>query len=456
MPACLLFLLLLSACGPALPKLPDIDFSRTQPAVREAVERAYGEAELASGDATKAAAVGQTLHGHGLLDQAVIFYQHARKLDPRNFAYAHLLGAALAERGTYADALESLNAALALKGDARSTKFILASALLASGGTVQAGETYRALGDNPAAHLGLGRTLQGQAAIDEYLKALAQEPRYGAAWKALADAYRTLGQTEQADEAERAYARHRLVQPLIEDPELAFVRELNVSTAGLLSRAREAMARARLNDAARLYEQVTVSEPDNEEAWASLIGVNVRLKDFAGAERAYENARQRKGESNANAVYQYGLVLAGTKRPTEAKAMFEKAIALDPNHADALFEVGVLHEAGGAPDQALECYGRTLYLDPANRMARFYAGRILASQRRPDAALTQLQRALASPVDDVTPLVRQQLAGAYEQMKQPERAVEQLRQARQVAVARSLQTVITSIDRDLVRLGAKP
>ena len=453
--ALLLACLALSSCGPALPKLPEIDFTRFPPVVRESIERAYTDAELVPGDALKAAAVAKVLHAHGLLDQAVPFYQHARKLEPASFAHPHLLGAALLERGKYADALEALNGALANKGDAQATKFLLGETLLASGSTVQAGETYRTLGDHPVAHWGLGRTLLGQAAINEFVKALALAPRYGAAWKALADAYRALGQKDNAEEADRAYGQHRLEQPAVDDPELAAVRDLNVSTPGLLSRARQAVAQARLLDAARLYEQALAADPESDTIAASLMGIQVQLKDFQAAEKTYDEAQRRKRESSELA-YQNGRLMAGTKRMAEARTQLDKALRLDANHGEAWFELGRLNETEGALEKALDCYGRGLFLDPANTRERFYAGRILAGQKRPDAAVRQLVRALAAPVDDETSAARQTLAGVYEQLKQPERAIAEWREARAAAAVRNHSGLIPAIDAALARLGAKP
>jgi tetratricopeptide (TPR) repeat protein len=399
----------LAACGPTLPKLPDIDFSPFPPAVRQAIEKAHSDAEFTPGDAIRAAELAKGLHAHNFYDAAAVYYKHARQLDPSNATYAHLHGVSLSERGNYPDALEAFSAALARKSDAPATRFAMAAAQLAAGGTVEAGATYRALGDHPVAHLGLGRTLQGNAQVDEFKRALALEPRYGAAWKALADAYRAKGETEKAAEADRAYARYRSFEPSTGDVELMAVRELNLSPAGLRARAERAENESRLLDATKLLEQVVTNEPNNDAPAAQLIRIYVRLKDHAAAAKVYDQARLRNPESAALATAN-GLLLIATQRAADAKPFLEKAIALDPSQADAWFQLGLAADAEGAAQRALDCFGRTLDADPAHRAARYHAAIILLKYKREAQAREQLERALQGPEDELTARVRQTIA----------------------------------------------
>ena len=447
-------LLALSACGPTLPKLPEIDFARFQPAVREAIEKAHGDAELTPGDAIRTAELAKALHAHSQLDAAAIYYEHARKLDPANFSYHYLLGAALLERGEYARALEALNAALARKADFAPAKYALAEALIASGSLVQAREILQTLGDQPQAHYGLARTLKGPAALAEYEKAVAQEPRYGAAWKGIADLAQEAGDQARADEANRAYARHRLTKPRLDDPEMAAVEKRNVSGVGLMLRARDAEAASNLLEAAQLYEQAVAGDATLVSAWANLIAVQVRLKDFQGAEKTWENAKRQNAESS-ELLYNYGVLLASTKRRTEARAQFARAVELDPAQANGWYNAGVLDEEDGQLESAVAQFRKAVFADPAHRPARYHLGNVLLRQRKPDEALTHLQMAARGADDDLSPLIYLALSGCYASMRQPERAVEATRRARQIAVTRNLTGLITAIDADLAKGAAQ-
>ena len=402
--------LALAACGPTLPKLPDLDFSPFPPAVRQAIEQAQSEAEFTPGDNIRVMTLAKVLHAHGLLDAATVYYRYARKLSPDDATCLHLLGMALSERGNYPDALEALNAALARRPDHKATKFALAAALLASGGTVEASALYRALGDHPVAHFGLGQTLRGAAQIEEFRKALALEPRYGASWKAIAEALRVKGENEKADEASRGYDRYHDFTPSTGDAELAAVGELDQRPAGLRQRAQRAESESRLLDAAKLYEQAVNHDPNDDAVIAKWIATLVRLKDQDAATKAYQAGILRKPESPSLAAV-YGLLLNATHRRAEAGLYFEKAVAADPRQAEAWFELGLNAAAEGADQRALDCFGKALLADPAHRQARYQAALVLTKNRKGDLAREQLELAAQGPDDEWTGKARLALAG---------------------------------------------
>jgi tetratricopeptide (TPR) repeat protein len=404
-----LLLLMLAGCGAKLPKLPEIDFSPFPPAVRQAVEKAHSDAEFTPGDAQRTGDLARVLHGHGFYDAAIIYYRHARELAPDNATYAHLLGVALASRGKHPEATEAFNKSLALRGaDAPPTKFALAASLLANGSPVEAAALYRSLGDHPVARYGLSRTLKGAAQLDELQAAVAWEPRYGDAWKALAEAYRVKGDTEKAAEADRAYQRYLGQEPSTGDGELTQVHELNQTPAGLSERARRAEAESRLLDAAKLYQQMAANDPADDTAWAKLTAVYIRLKDHAAAAKAHEEGRQRKPESPALASV-YGLLLSNTQRRAEAKPYFEKAVAADANQAEAWYQLGLFAETEGASQKALDCWARAVFADPAHREARYQAALVLTKYKKTAEAREQLELLAKGPEDELTNRARQSL-----------------------------------------------
>ncbi|GAA3321213.1 hypothetical protein GCM10020331_036050 [Ectobacillus funiculus] len=67
-------------------------------------------------------------------------------------------------------------------------------------------------------------------------------------------------------------------------------------------------------------------------------------------------------ETDAEAMFQYGLCLARLEYVKEAKPMFEKkAVALDPDHADAYYNLGVVYVfEENAEKKALEMFKKRL------------------------------------------------------------------------------------------------
>jgi tetratricopeptide (TPR) repeat protein len=72
----------------------------------------------------------------------------------------------------------------------------------------------------------------------------------------------------------------------------------------------------------------------------------------AEAERAYRDGIEVCGD-DAVLLYNLGVVLEDLDRKTEAAAMYERALAADPNFADCHYNLALLCEALGKPQQAI-------------------------------------------------------------------------------------------------------
>jgi Tfp pilus assembly protein PilF len=94
-----------------------------------------------------------------------------------------------------------------------------------------------------------------------------------------------------------------------------------------------------------------------------------------------------------------GLVLRALKRPEEALASFDKALALAPADVDALGMRGdALLELGRARE-ALDCFERILAVVPAHAQARLNRGAALAALGRSAEALADFDAAIAGGGD---------------------------------------------------------
>jgi Flp pilus assembly protein TadD len=93
------------------------------------------------------------------------------------------------------------------------------------------------------------------------------------------------------------------------------------------------------------YKKAIELKPDFVEAYNALAGVyNVQKKydeALATSAKAAELAGAGGGGGNASAIYNQGVTLWNAQKFAEAKAQFEKAVALDPNMAEAWYQLGM-------------------------------------------------------------------------------------------------------------------
>jgi dolichyl-phosphate-mannose-protein mannosyltransferase/tetratricopeptide repeat protein len=114
---------------------------------------------------------------------------------------------------------------------------------------------------------------------------------------------------------------------------------------------------------------------------ANLASELTRRGDFAGAERFAREARARDPRS-ADAAYNLGVALRQLGRNAEAVEPFEAAMALEPAYsADVLAELGALRALAGDAAGARALLERALALDPSHASARQYLTTLERSPR---------------------------------------------------------------------------
>ena len=98
-------------------------------------------------------------------------------------------------------------------------------------------------------------------------------------------------------------------------------------------------------DAEAAYKKAIEVKPDFAEAYNALAGVYNTQKKYdealAASAKAAELAGAGGGGGNAAAIYNQGVSLWNAQKFAEAKAQFEKAVAIDPNMADAWYQLGM-------------------------------------------------------------------------------------------------------------------
>ena len=243
---------------------------------------------------------GIELADRGWLDEAVREFQKAIELDP-NSAHAHdNLATVYAEKKQYRAALDEYLLALKLEPD------------------------------SATAHYNLACFLSAHAidyAISEYREAIELEPDYP-------DAHLNLGLT-LADVERNEEAMHELKRAVDLDGSDALPRH---ELAGLQ------MEMGDYRSAIGQLKEVVRLEPKSFEGWLDL-GICYAQKGFyAEAERAYQAAKELKGD-DLLLTYNLGALYALWSRPKEAFGYLRQALLLDRARVRAWLETDPMFDA---------------------------------------------------------------------------------------------------------------
>jgi hypothetical protein len=93
-------------------------------------------------------------------------------------------------------------------------------------------------------------------------------------------------------------------------------------------------------------------------------------------------------------------------RPVEARAMWERALQVDPRHVRALCSLGQLHASQGRPEEALGLWERGFEVDPRHVPTLGNLGQLHSMQGRPAEARVLWERILAIDPDNSKALAK--------------------------------------------------
>lgn len=162
----------------------------------------------------------------------------------------------------------------------------------------------------------------------------------------------------------------------------------------LLDQAVGLHGQGRLDEAARLYEQILAANPHVMDA-RHMLGV-VRAQQ-ARPQEAHDLIAPvvAADPGNALALANFGNVLATLQRREEALAHYERSLALNPNYPSAWFFRGNMLQLLLRHGEALQSYDRFLSFDPGNADGWNNRATTLQSLGRIQEALQSVRHALA-------------------------------------------------------------
>ena len=123
------------------------------------------------------------------------------------------------------------------------------------------------------------------------------------------------------------------------------------------------------------------------------IGTYQRNKVFRSGETLWRDVTE-KSPTNGRGLMNYGLTQMAQARYDEAKDLFDRAAALNPNYATLEINLAIVTDRLGQPDVAERHFKRALELNESNPASHsFYAGWLL-ERGRVDEAIAHLERAV--------------------------------------------------------------
>ena len=400
------------ACSPvpsddislAEPDLGDLDpaLRARIDAERERVAILDSGAEVADTDRAEAyGQLGRLYHAHDLFDAAIPAYERAAELDPTAARWPYYLGRIALERGEPKAAVSLLESALNLDPEYAPSLLALGRAHHEAGDLVAAYDVLRdATKLEPSAE-GYFRMAQmevekgqAQASIKRFRRALELQEDAEPVRRALASAYRALGQDEEAKAVLEGASERGIVT---HDPWLSEVQALAQNDAS--DRAARLFEQGRFREAAELLKEAVAAQPDDATVRMNLGAALVRAGQPELARSELETAVRLDPEV-PRTHFNLGTLLVSMQDDPAAIERFESALALDPAFLAAHFNLANAHLRQGDFEEAAEHFSAVVTEQSANRDARYGEAVALTQAGEEQRAESRLREGLAALPDD--------------------------------------------------------
>jgi protein O-GlcNAc transferase len=373
------------------------DLSGLESAVAAQISEMRSLADKQTSDPRAWGDLGQAYLAYGFNDAAADCFTKAAGLDPRDYRWPYLLGAAGQAAGRLDEAADGFSRALKLAPDAAAGWVHLGEIRLLQGKLDDSEAALRKALAVPAttaaAHSFLGQTALARrdfkAAAEHLEAALAAVPEATRLHYPLALAYRGLNDRAKAEEHLARAGQVGLKAP---DPLLDGVANLRVGERVALMRGRVAAQAGRYADAAQEFRKALAAQPESVEARVNLGSVLALSGDRDGAAGQFRDAL-RLDPSNVTSHFNLGSLLP----PDEARPHLEAVVSARPDDAEARRLLAQALRDGGHLSEAMEHYGKAIALAPADETARLgeaetlvRLGRYADARRRLEEDLKQM------------------------------------------------------------------
>jgi len=182
----------------------------------------------------------------------------------------------------------------------------------------------------------------------------------------------------------------------------------------------------KIEDAIQELTTATRLQEDYIEAYIALAMLYETKKDLAGAIAQYEKVVSLS-PANSKTYYQLGRLYYETGRHDKALRQYELLVALSPKEVDAYIEWANVYLKEKKPLEAIRVLEHALEAGVDDADLYLALGFSAATAHQDDEALAYYQKALDLRPDD--PKIRFYIGSFYDQRKQKELAIRELREA---------------------------
>ena len=396
----------------ALPELSKMDAAVQQQAKERLAVVAERQASGASSEdlGTAFGQLGMLLHAAEYYEAARPAYLNAQTLMPNEHRWPYYLGLLYRSLGDTANAIQSFTRALQLRSSDLPTLVWLGRTYIDQGQPDQAEPVLiqaQALDPQSAAVLAaLGQAALArrdyQRAVTLLEQALAAQPTASSIHSPLANAYRGLGNTQQAEAHLKQWRNTEVGFP---DP---WNQELDMTIESGLAyelRGARALEQRDFATAARLFRKGVALAPGTTMIGRSLrhkLGTALALTgDPEGAMRQFEETVRFApadgfDEPVAKAYYSLGVIATSTGDVAGAMERLTAAIRYSPSYVEARLLLADMQRRTGRAEAALAQYDEVVRLNPRAAAAHVGRAMTLVRLRRFADARATLEDALAA------------------------------------------------------------
>ncbi len=450
------------SCAKSIPPVPSVPLNGLDADVRSAISKARDEAVAQPKSGQASGRLGMVLEAHQLDQAAVLAYQRAVRLDPKEFAWRYYLALSLQQTGQLDQALAAVSDGLRIRPDYAPAILERGELLLKLGRFEESSAAIAPLlasnPDSPLALYDLGRVKFAQqdfaAADGFYRRATLAYPRYGAAWFGLAESSKRLGRSAEAEKDYQLAESYKDQTPPAGDTLLADVQKQRTGIESRLRRAKALLDRKQFDRAAELYRQVLQQYPDNIDSLVNLIYIAQYPNQSSPQEVEDLYARARAANPQLAELYVYhGTALAAQGKYDAAVAEIEKALQLKPNNSEAHAWLADIRERQNRRADAIEQYQLAVAEQPDFRAARLELAKNLLYAGRSSEAIPVLLPALQVE-DSNTPIAMMFLVQAYVNTGDRESARKYLNEAHDWVLKNGPPGLLPQIEKGLKSLGS--
>ncbi len=407
------------------------------PEVRDVILTARQQALAQPTSGQASGRLGMVLNAHLLYQPAILSYERAIHLEPKEFAWRYYLAVVLQQTSQPNKALDALSGALRIRSDYAPAISKRGDLLFQSGRIAESAAAYESLlAQNPSsaeALYGLARAKYAQedvsGALDLYRRACDAYPTFGAAYYGLAVAERKLGQEAESAKNFDLAKRYTDSRPPAADPVLSQMAALSTGVFRRLQESDQLAKQGNMEEAARLNEETLARDPQNLSSALNLLYLARFLNRSDDQVRAlYDRAKQINPQIPLLYTY-YGVAMVRRGKFDIASTALRKAIELRPGDAEPHKWLGEILERQNQLPEAMENYQLALAAEPSDHALQMKVWWILITSGRGREAIPELQAAL--PLEDPYTSMRMVLLGeAYRTTGEFGKSRQYLEQAR--------------------------